>query len=164
MSSMRWNLAGCLLAAFAAGLAGCESTLLSTTHAKVVRFRLDGATRNQIGHQTLDVELETGQTTLQNADGPTYPSQLTLKTAQQWRDRIQDGSWNSGRIRGVRGAETVYHYVLTLRNEDRRLYGPIHWSSPPVKTLPQSLRLFTQTFHRIDRLAHPISDRINLLD
>ena len=164
MIVMRRDLAGCFLAVFAAALAGCESAPISATHAEVVRYRLDNKTRNRIEPQTLNIELLTGQTTLQDSDGPAYPSQLTEDTAEQWRRRIHDGSWKTVRIGAARGTGPVFHFELTLRDGDRRLGRPMHWSVPADKKMPESLRLFTRTFNRVDRLAHPISDRIDLFD
>ena len=164
MIAMRRDPAACLFAAFVAVLAGCNSGPISATHVEVVRYRLDGETRNRIDPQTLNVDLLTGQTTLQDADGPAYPSQLPQGTAEQWRQRIHDGSWKTVRIGPARGTGPAVHYELTIRDGDRSHGRPLHWSVPPDTKMPEPLRLFAQTFDRVDRLAHPISDRIDLFD
>lgn len=147
------------------GSSGCiPAAPLSATHVHIARYRLDAASRSRVDEKKLVVDLLSGRASLTDTDGRVYPSQLPDGMAQRLRTIIATRSFRSSHLRAPRDARDVRQYELNVYDGQQAVGRRTSWAVPPAKPIPESLALVTRVFDRADRIAHPLSEWLNLIE
>jgi len=127
--------------------------------------RTGSATKpNQSGPtQKLVIDLNTGRATFTDSDGKSYPAQLTENSLEELRPLIASREWQVGLRRSPSTAAETVNYALTVYDGDKAVKEQSVWSRPSQKPLPPSLKKLEDAFDQVERIAHPLSNDVDLL-
>ena len=165
-----------LAAVLLGGAVGCErgfkvgdrwlvrpNSTASATHVHLTRYEYEkGATRGE--PSILVIDLFTGHALLNEPDGRAFPSQLSAETAQNLRDIVAKRTFRTTRITPLRRAKLISDYEMSIYDGDVKLAAGALWATPPFRALPRPHTDLTAIFERAHRMAHPLSDRVNLVE
>ncbi len=141
---------------------------LVATRIEVVRWRMTAAHDDAKQAARTDVErlamdLITGRASFTDSNGKIYPQQLSPEDVQKINDLISGRSWQTTIDPDEKATDTVY-YSLTVYNGEGGVYKEQGlWAVPSEKPLPDGFVLLDDAFEQATRLAHPLSEEINLL-
>lgn len=137
--------------------------------------------------QRLVIDLTTGRAAFTDIDGKTYPQQLEQETVDKIRAYIAGRTWQDVKIAPAAGAAEPKLYSLTafvgdaqvgpdgfwtsplkstggMFDKDKESRGQGRWADPPAKPLPEGVLQIGDVFDHAVRIAHPLSDRVNLIE
>ena len=136
---------------------------LSASQFQMTRYQID-ADDARVHEKRLVVDLSTGRASLTDSDGRVYASQLSAEILEQVRATISGGSWNFSRAQAAPHAEEVQYFELSVHNGDDPVGGLCRWAVPAARELRPAHILLVKTFDRAHRMAHPLSDQVNLVE
>lgn len=136
--------------------------------------------------QRLVLDLATGRGSFTDADGKPYPLQFESDVVNKIRAYVVGRTWQADPILPAKGAVDPTYYSLTVFNGDARVSHPGFlsakvryttdeteprklardqglWADPPSEPLSEGVLLLGDTFDRARRVAHPLSNRVNLI-
>lgn len=120
------------------------------------------ATAPATASQTVAVDLNSGKATLSDANGD-FTGTLEPAWVDRLRGTVKSNAWQVGTVGPLKGATDVTRYTLHVANASGGKQSAA-WSVPSEKPLPPTMQTFDALVDRADRFAHPLSERIDLLE
>lgn len=165
-----------------AGLGGCASSQQAKSHGgsastsaaaplnagslEVTRtrdaFAAHATTAPAPVSQKVAVDLNSGKTTIADGAGQ-FAGTLEPAWVDRLRGTIKSNAWQVGTVGPLKGATDVTRYTLHVDNASGGKQSA-SWALPPEKPLPASMQTFDDLINRADRFAHPLSERVDLLE
>jgi hypothetical protein len=119
------------------------------------------------GSQRLIVDLNSGQATFTDTDGRAFPLQVEADRLEALRAIIADRTWQIGERGPAKGATDPAWYALTVYNGEKAVDEQAFWARPVAKEkkhpLPAGIATLEDALEHAQRVAHPISDTVDLL-
>ena len=134
------------------------------THLQIVQYQKCAAGKKQDEQRKVVVRVSSGRTSLIDTDGRVFPSQLPDADLEKLQSAVSDQGWRFWRIGARNNAEPVHYYEAAAYDGDVRIGGSARWAVPPDQALPRTLGLLMRTFNRAYRMAHPLSEHVDLIE
>lgn len=112
--------------------------------------------------QKVAVDLVSGRTTITDAAGE-FAGTLEPAWVDRLRGTIKSNAWRVGSVGPLKGTTDVTRYTLHVETATQGKHTA-SWAVPPEKPLPAAMQTFDDLINRADRFAHPLSERIDLLE
>ncbi len=115
--------------------------------------------------QVMELDLVTGNASLRDVDGRVYPFQTDPQRLERLRTLTRGPEWVMGDVKPQRDAEAVTYYTLLAIEADEVTRYQVELAVPGRnrKPLPALYAELLEMFVRAHRVAHPLSETINLL-
>lgn len=163
-------LGGCASSSASKGGASSPQSLatagvVDVSRARGVTIQPAGATTapNQPASQWVSVDLATGKTTYTDMARENHSGTLDAAWLERLRGTIAGGTWRVGTLNPPKGTTEVTQYHLQV-GEAGKPGQTAQWTVPSEKPLPAAMQTFDSLIDRADRFAHPLSEKIDLLE
>jgi hypothetical protein len=115
--------------------------------------------------QRLSLDITNGRGFLVDFDGRAIPLELDNQTLTALRELVKNRYWLHETIDPAKTALTPTYYRVVALDRDPRLHEQAFWAIPPDPRdpMPELFLMLTRIFDKANRLAHPLSERIDLL-
>ncbi|MCC7193667.1 MAG: hypothetical protein IT444_12905 [Phycisphaeraceae bacterium] len=120
------------------------------------------------GNQKLVADLNSGLATFTDADGRSYVTHIDPTKLQELKGIVTSRTWEVGERTADKNVTEPTWYSLTVYNGDKPASGRASWVRPESKEtkhpLPPAITTLEETFERVSRIAHPLSENVDLLN
>lgn len=120
------------------------------------------------GNQKLVVDLNTGLATFTDVDGRSYETHIDPTKLQELQNIVSSRTWEVGERGADKNVTEPTWYSLTVYNGDKPAGSRASWVRPESKEtkhpLPAAIATLEETFERVSRIAHPLSEHVDLLE
>ena len=143
---------------------------INATRVEVVRQLepLGSSQEPSASAQYMTISLISGHSVMIDSDGRKYPNDLGTGPADRLKALLDSREWEKGTqpigVPRRGGNEPIRYYRMTVYLGDAPHKKDATWLAPSTAPLPEPLEIASDLFTAQHRRAHPLSDRINLLE
>ena len=113
--------------------------------------------------ETLEIDLVSGKASFTDLDGTIYPLQIRSTTLERIRSLAGERTWIVGKIKPPKDAVDPMHFLVVAYEADHDQQHYVQFTKPARKDLPELFHALMDELDQAHRLAHPLSDTVNLL-